>query len=224
MVEPYRIDGELIQVTADINPGDSGAPVITAAGELAGIVVAAYLDLSGVGFASPVDDQLINRMADGERICQPTPPLLDASTFAHPNGWFVDLPPGVEYDQAWFPDEPGYHRVAREAPYPWVEVYIEEAPWTYNDIDEFVESTTGWEGWTYTLLTDPRLVCHPSGFEAWEFDYEAVDEEGYFYYERDLVIRKGQSWYLLLALGPYDGFADVQQEVDTVLYSFRFER
>ncbi len=223
-VEPYRIDGALIQITADVNPGDSGSPVLTDDGELMGIVVAAFLDLSGVGFASPLDDQLITRMVSGERICQPVPSLLDATTFAHPNGWFVDMPPGVEYDQAFTPDYPGYHRVAREAPYPWMEVYIQETPWSYNSIDEFVESTTGWEGWSYTLLTDPRLVCHPSGFEAWELDYEAIDPEGYFYYERDLVVRKGQSWYLLLAIGPYDGFLDVEQEIDTILYTFRFNR
>ena len=96
-VEPYRIDGETIQITADINPGDSGAPVITSTGELAGIVVSVYTDLSGVGFASPLDDQLIDRLAGGERICQPTPSLLDATTFVHANGWSVDLPPAVAY-------------------------------------------------------------------------------------------------------------------------------
>ena len=224
LVPPYRIDGALIQVTADINPGDSGAPIITAEGKLAGIIVASNFDLSGVGFASRLDSQLISRLADGERICQPSPPLVPASTFAHTNGWFVDLPPGVEYDQAFSSEEPGFYLVARETPYPWVEVYIEEVPFSYSTIDELIDSLTGWEGWTYTALTSSRLVCHQSGFDAWEFDYEAVDGEGFFYYERDLVIRKDRSWYILLALGPYDGFFDVEQEFDTILYSFRFDR
>ena len=223
-VPPYRIDGERIQITSDINPGDSGAPIMTADGELAGIVVSKHFSLSGVGFASPLDSQLISRLADGERICQPTPPLLDASTFAYPNGWFVDLPPGVEYDRVFSSEDPGFSLVTRETPYPWVEVYIEETPFSYSSIDEFVDSLTGWERWTYTTLTSPRLVCHQSGFDAWEFDFEAVDGEGSFYYERDLVIRRNRSWYLLLALGPYDGFFDVEQEFDTILYSFRFDR
>ncbi len=187
-------------------------------------MVSKHFNLSGVGFASPLNNQLISRLADGERICQPSPPLVRASTFAHPNGWFVDLPPGVEYDQMFSSEEPGFYLVTRETPYPWVEVYIEEAPFSYSSIDELIDGFTSWEGWTYTGLTSPRLVCHQSGFDAWEFDFEAVDEEGAFYYERDLVIRRNRSWYILLALGPYDGFFDVEEEFDTILYSFRFDR
>ena len=223
LVPPYRIDGALIQVTADINPGDSGAPIVTAEGKLAGIVVASNFDLSGVGFASPLDDQLIGRLADGVRICQPTPPLLDASTFAHPNGWFVDLPPGVEYDQTFLSEDPGFHRIARDAPYPWMEVYIDESRFSYSSVDEIL-TLSGWEGWTYTALTSPRLVCHQGGFDAWEVEYDAVAGERDFYSLRYLFIRKNQSWYLLTALGPYDGFFNVEQELDTILYSFRFDR
>ena len=223
-VEPYRIDGETIQITADINPGDSGAPVITSTGELAGIVVSVYTDLSGVGFASPLDDQLIDRLAGGERICQPTPSLLDATTFVHANGWSVDLPPAVAYDRMFSLDDPSYHLVTREAPYPWMEVYIEELPESYGSIDEVIEGAAGWEGWTYTPYTGLRLVCHPSGFDAWEFEYEVIDDEEYFYYERDLVIKKGMSWYWLFALAPSDGFLEVEQEIDTVLYSFKLDR
>ena len=224
LVEPYRIDGNRIQITADVNPGDSGAPIITTGGELAGIVVAKDYTAAGVGFASPPDERLINRMANGERICQPTPPALRGTTFSHPNGWSVDLPPGVEYDPSFLPDDPGYHVVARDAPYPGMEVYIEEVPWSYSSIYDFLENDSGWEGWNYTAITDGRPVCHPGGSEAWEFDYEVTDEDGYFYYERDLVIRNGPSWYLLLAIASYDGFFDVEQEVDTILYSFRFNR
>ena len=223
LVEPSRIDGALIQITADINPGDSGAPVITAVGELAGIVISKHFDLSGVSFASPLDDQMIGRLANGERICQPMPPPLDASTFAHPNGWFVDVPPGVEYDETFTADVPAYHLLSREAPYPWVEVSIEELPFSYSSVDELLYLSS-FEGWTYTPYTSVRPICHQNGLDAWEIDYEVEDEEGYFYYERDLVIRKGRSWYLLVGLGPYDGFVDVEQEIDTILYSFRFER
>ena len=225
LVEPYRIDDNLIQITADVSAGDSGGAILTPAGELAGILVAKDYSASGIGFASPLDERLINRMANGERICQPTPPMLRGTTFSHPNGWSVDLPPGVEYDDSFTPDERGYHLVARETPYPWVEVYIEESPWSYSSIYEFLEHDSGWEGWTYTPLTVyPRSVCHQGGSEAWEYDYEVTDEDGYFYYERDLVIRDGQSWYLLIALAPYDGSLDVEQEIDTVLYSFRLDR
>ena len=224
LVEPYRIDGDSIQITAEINAGDSGAPIITAAGNLAGIVVAKDFTAEGVGFASPLNDALIDRMASGERVCQPTPPLLSGKTFSHPNGWSVDLPPGVEYDQSFSPDDPGYHVVARDTPYPWMEVYIEEIPWTYSGIGDFIENDPGWEEWSYTALTYIRPVCHDGGAEAWEFDYEAVDGDGYLYYERHLVIRDGQSWYRLLALAPYEGSLDVEQELDTVLYSFRIDR
>ena len=224
LVEPYRIDGKLIQVTADINAGDSGGAILTPTGELAGIMVSALVDSSGVGFASPLDEHVINRMANGERICQPTPRLLSGRSFSHPNGWSVDLPPGVEYDDSFAPDERGYHAVARDTPYPWMEVSIEEVSWSYSGIYEFIEYDSGWEDWTYTLQTYPRLVCHQGGSEAWEYDYEALDEDGYLYYERNLVIRNGQSWYLLLALAPYDGFWDVEQELDTVLYSFKLDR
>ena len=224
LVEPYRIDGELIQITADVNAGDSGGAVLTPTGELAGIMVSALIDSSGVGFASPLDEQLIKRMANGERICQPTPPLLSGRSFSHPNGWYVDLPPGVEYDGSFLPEDRGHHRVGRDTPHPWMEVYVEEIARPYNSIYELVDNLTGWEGWTYTNATYLRSVCHTGGSEAWEFDYEAMDEDGYSYYERNLVIRDGQSWHLLLALASYEGFPDVEQELDTVLYSFRSTR
>lgn len=224
LVEPYRINGNQIQVTVDINPGDSGAPIITSGGELAGIVVAKDYTSAGVGFASPLSDSLVDRLASGERICQPDPPLLAGRIFSHPNGWFVDLPPGVEHDDSFSPEEPGYHLITRETPYPWMQVFVDEIPWSYTGIDEFIDHDPGWEGWSYTPVTDVRLVCHQGGSEAWEFEYEAMDTDGYLYYERDLVIRNGQSWYLLLALAPYDGFLEVEQELDTVLYSFRFSR
>ena len=213
-VEPYRIDGERIQVTADINPGDSGAPIITAAGELAGIVVAAHFDLSGVGFASPLGDRLIARMAEGERICQPWPPLLEATTFAHPDGWFADLPQGFEHIS-------GTNRVGRERQ-PWTWVFVSELQLpSYSSADEVVDGVTV-PDWTYTPLTSSRVVCHPSGFDAWEFEFVVEGESGSFYYERKLVMRTDRSWYLLT--GRSDNGFDVEQEVDTVLYSFRFSR
>ena len=223
LVEPYRINSNRIQVTADINPGDSGAPIITTGGELAGIVVAKDYASAGVGFASPLNNALIDRMASGERICQPTPPLLDGATFRHSNGWLVDLPSGVEYDPSSSRGDLGYHYIAREVPYPWVEVHIDELAWTYSSIYEFTEHDPGWEGWEYTAVTDLQSVCHPSSYDAWEIDYEAVND-GYLYYERDVIIRRGQSWYQLIAIAPYDSFLDVEQELDTVLYSFRFDR
>lgn len=224
LVEPHRINGSRIQVTADINPGDSGAPLILASGELAGILVSKDFYSSGVGFASPLSGRLVGRLANGERICQPTPSLLSGSTYSHANGWSVRLPRGVRYNQSFQPGDAGYHLVDREAPYPWMEVYIEEIAYSYASVYEFFEDLVGWEGWTYNPVTDARLVCHQEGSEAWEFDYEAVDEGGYAYYERNLVIRRGRNWYLLLAISPYDGFLDVEQELDTVLYSFRVDR
>ena len=224
LVDAYRINGDRIQITADVNPGDSGAPIITAGGDLAGIVVAKDYTSAGVGFASPLTYGLVDQLASGERICQPTPPLLRGTTFSHPNGWSARLPSGVEYDRSFAPDNPGYHAVARDAPYPWSEVYIEELAYPYASVYELFDSLVGREGWTYTPTTDMRRVCHQGGSDAWEFDYEAVDGDGYAYYERNLVIRHGRSWYLLLALAPYDGFLDVEQELDTVLYSFRIDR
>lgn len=224
LVEPYRIDGKRIQVTADVNAGDSGGAILTSTGELAGIVVSVLIGSSGVGFASPLDERLINRMANGERICQPTPPMLRGTTFSHPNGWSVELPPGVEYDESSSQGNLGYHYIARVVPYPWVEVHIDELPWDYGSIFEFTEGDPGWEGWSYALVTYVRPVCHEGGSEAWELDYEATNADGYVHYERNIVIRNGQSWYRLLALAPYDGFLDVEQELDTVLYSFRLTR
>ncbi len=224
LVEPHRINNDRIQITADVNPGDSGAPIITAAGELAGIVVAKDYASEGVGFASPLTYNLVDRLAGGQRICQPTPPLLEGTTFSHRNGWSVDLPPGVEYDYSFAPEEHWYHSVARAEPFPWMQVQIQEMARSYRDLDEFFQYNPGWEGWEYTALTDSRLICHQAGTEAWEVDFEAADGEGYIYGERDIIIRRGQSWYLLLALAPYDGFMEVEQELDTVLYSFRFSR
>ncbi len=224
LVEPYRINGSRIQLTADINPGDSGAPLITASGELAGVLVSKDFYSSGVGFASPLSDALVDRLASGERVCQPTLSLLQGTTFSHPNGWSTRLPGGVEYDRSFAPEDPGYHVVARDAPYPWMEVYVEELAYPYASIYELFADLVGWEGWTYTATTDERPVCHRGGSQAWEFDYEAVDDEGYAYYERNLVIRNGSSWFLLQGLAPYDGFLDVEQEIDTVLYSFQPDR
>ena len=224
LVEPYRLDGDRIQVTTDINPGDSGAPLITATGELAGILVAKDFDSSGVGFASPLTDRLISRLASGERICQPTPARLEGTTFSHPNGWSADLPRGVTYDDDFSPEEPWYHAVARKTPYPWMQVQIEELPQSYSSLDAFFEDYPGWEDWEYTALTDARLICHQAGPVAWEIDYVAVNQDGYHYYERDLIIGDGSRWYLLLAIAPYDRFLEVEQELDTVLYSFRLDR
>lgn len=224
LLESYRLNGDRIQVTTDINPGDSGGPVITARGQLIGILIAKDFYSSGVGFASPLSNELVNRLANGERICQPTPPSLDGTPFTHPNGWSVDLPHGVEYDQSFSRGNPGSHYIAREAPYPWMQVHIEELPRPYSNLDEFFQDDPGWEGWEYTSLTDVRSICHQAGSAAWEVDYAAVSEDGYVYYERDLIIKNGPRWYLLMAIAPYDWFLDVEQELDTVLYSFRFNR
>ena len=224
LVEPYRIDSDRLQVTADINPGDSGAPLITDRGELAGILVAKDFYSSGVGFGSPLSNGLVDRLANGERICQPTPTLLDGTTFSHRNGWSVRLPRGVEYDRSFSPNNPGYHAVARDTPYPWMEVYLEEIAYSYSSLADFLENLIGWEDWSYVATTDVRPICHQAGSQAWEFEAEAMDGEGYVYYERNLVIRDGQSWYLLIGLAPYDSFLEVEQELDTVLYSFRFDR
>ena len=65
LVDAYRINGERIQITADVNPGDSGAPIITADGDLAGIVVAKDYTSAGVGFASPLTYGLVDQLASG---------------------------------------------------------------------------------------------------------------------------------------------------------------
>ena len=212
LVPPYRLDGPMVEVTTPINPGDSGSAVINDAGELVAIVVAKFFDLSGVGFASPLDNQLVNRLAEGERICQPTPPGARATTLAHPNGWFVDLPRRFEQVET--------NRVGTIG-VPWVWVFIDDFPLSdYLYADELVEDFTV-SRWTYTQV-DGRTVCHPSGMTAWEFEYVVVNDDGTIYDERKVVIRTDRSWYLLNARTA-DLFT-VEQEVDTVLYSFRFDR
>lgn len=60
-----RLYSNLIQTTAEVNPGNSGGPLFDIAGRVIGIVTAVVLPhrtTNGLGFALPVDDHFLKRI------------------------------------------------------------------------------------------------------------------------------------------------------------------
>jgi len=52
----FVLTGTLLQVTAPINPGNSGAPLMNAQGQVIGIAVAIVADAQNVGYAIPINE------------------------------------------------------------------------------------------------------------------------------------------------------------------------
>jgi serine protease Do len=52
----FVLNGMLLQITAPVNPGNSGGPVFNAQGQVIGIAVAVAVEAQNVGYATPVNE------------------------------------------------------------------------------------------------------------------------------------------------------------------------
>jgi S1-C subfamily serine protease len=65
--------GDVLQVDAPVNPGNSGGPLINERGELVGVVFAGYQPFEGLNFAIPVHwvSKMLPRLFEGEEVKHP---------------------------------------------------------------------------------------------------------------------------------------------------------
>lgn len=91
--------GEALQIDAPVNPGNSGGPLLTEDGRLAGIVFAGLTDYQGLNFALPTAwiDTVAVRLFDGGEVSTPSLGLAAAK----------DLDGGLSVSYV-FPGTPGF--------------------------------------------------------------------------------------------------------------------
>jgi S1-C subfamily serine protease len=65
--------GDVVQIDAPVNPGNSGGPMLDERGELAGVVFAGFQPFQGLNFAIPVHwlNKILPRLYLGEKVAHP---------------------------------------------------------------------------------------------------------------------------------------------------------
>ena len=248
LLEPTRTDPALVQTDSAVNPGDSGSPLITGGGRIAAIATAKLVavQIEGVSFGTLMEsgDALVHRMIEGETVCQPQPTLTDEATdpeWTYRNndwGWFAQLPSGYNYYNvdgfaAFYRD--GAYRYPLNVRSRWPVDVIVYNPWlktSYANAEGLVDAVLGYwasdDGLGYEIYRrgGVREVCRGSEI-AWEQDFTLVNPRtvgGFTERNRFMVVDGGSLWYLLRVATWPDRFERYQEETDTILYTFRFNR
>lgn len=249
--EPNRVNPSQVQTDTAVNAGDSGSPLLTRGGAIAGIVASKLVavDVEGVGFASalPGGQDLIRRLAEGETICQPAPELHEAATdplrtyrdnvFA----WYVQFPVGFkqqEFDFGrffWESPLPSSFPKNRYAFPAVVYIYdpILKSEYATAELffDAWLASFQTLDGLSVSYLIGPHEVCRGEEI-AWEAELIVQQPDdpgvaigtGWVSRERWLAVDSGDTWYLLRAAAWPERFDGLQRELDTLLYTFRFDK
>ncbi|HEY8504216.1 MAG TPA: serine protease, partial [Gemmataceae bacterium] len=124
-------DGELaaIQIDGNLNPGNSGGPVVDARGRLVGVAVASLKEGQGIGFLVPAAEVArtmagrvgrvrvtVRREGGGKPVARVEADLIDpAGAFRGATAYYLVVPPGGERPDAPALDEhPGSRRLPLE--------------------------------------------------------------------------------------------------------------
>ncbi len=249
--EPTRISPAQVQTDSAVNAGDSGSPLITSDGRIAGIATSKLVSVQveGVSFGSLIQDgSVVERMIGGETVCQPAPALVAAATDSGRTyrnaewGWFAQLPssftPLLEDGVNLFYLSGAYqYPTDRRSRWPVdVIVYNPFLKSTYATAEGLLNAWTNYwradEGLTVNTYGGVREVCRGSEI-AWELDLTLIKPDsilgaaaGDGWVERDrlLVVDAGVAWFFLRVAAWPERFESRQDQFDTILYTFRFNQ
>ena len=245
ILEPTRMSPALLQVDSALNPGDSGGPLLTRDGDIAAIATAKLVGtaIEGVGYGSIVPDAVtVAAMIEGDTVCQPAPELvnLETKTVTYRQnvwGWYVQKPnlysivnerESGEYTLFYLGGEYSYPTDVR---WRWPIVVRANNPYTkgrYPSAQSLANALlASYDSDYYEIRTIRSLTEVCRGDEiAWESDYTLLRTRGGEWVERNriMIVDGGSFWYLL-QVGAWPGRFDFRQnETDTFLYTFRFDR
>ena len=248
-----RTGTNFIQTDASLNPGDSGGPMLNVAGEVVGFYVSKSVAIAveGIGLAADIRSiqESLEDLKAGVTVCPPDPGnQVETYTWrsaewgyflGHPrtwqafelNGWAilgdVELLPGEA--RATLPVWVAVQPTVGRAQYATASDYL--AAW----VESFTESHSRgaeFDRPVFQVLSQ-RRVCLPAiGVnDAIEVDVLVPRQLGLtIYRERWLVFLHGTMGYLLEGAAKIKGGAVTrtwdyhEQFIDTILYSFRFEK
>ncbi len=249
-LEPTRTDPALVQTDSAVNPGDSGAPLITEDGRIGAIATAKLVDVrvEGVSFGSLIEDGavLMDRMIGREVVCQPQPTLTAAATNPETTyrnddwGWFVQVPnryEAIEHEGGTTFYRSGAGQWSLDVRSRWpsnVLVYNPFRKGAFASAEELIGAVlTYWVseevGYEVGLQRGVREVCRGSDL-SWEQDFTITSSsEDFTERSRFMVIDGGSVWHLLwVTTWPEhrerygQEYENWEKETDTILYTFRF--
>ena len=248
--EPTRISPAQVQTDSAVNPGDSGAPLITENGRIGAIATAKLVDvqIEGVSFGSLIDDGavLMDRMIGGEVVCQPQPTLTDAATNPETTcrndewGWYVQVPnryEAFEHESGTTFYRSGAGQWSLDVRSRWpsnVLVYNPTRKGTFASAEDLMGAVLSYwaseeVGYEVDLQRGVREVCRGSDL-SWEQDFTITSSsEDFTERSRFMVIDGGSAWHLLwVTTWPEhrerygQEYENWEKETDTILYTFRF--
>ena len=252
--EPTRISPAQVQTDSAVNAGDSGSPLITRDGRIAGIATSKLVSVQveGVSFGSLMQDgsALVDRMIGGETVCQPAPTLVAAATDPSRTyrnkdwGWFAQFPASftpILQDglNVFYLSGTYLYPNNRRSRWPVdVIVYNPFLKSTYPTAESLLNTWTSYwrtsEGLTVNTYGGVREVCRGSEI-AWELDLTlikldsnpgAAAGDGWVERDRLMVVDAGVAWFLLRVAAWPERFevGRIQAGFDTILYTFRFNQ
>ena len=243
--EPTRMSPASLQVDSAINPGDSGGPLLTRDGDIAAIATAKLVGtaIEGVGYGSIVPDAVtIAAMIEGDTVCQLAPELvnLETKTVTYRQnvwGWYVQKPNlystvndrnAGEYTLFYLGGEYSYPTNVRSR---WpIDIWVYN-PYTKGRYPSAESLATAWfasfdgDFYDIRMIRSLREVCRGDEI-AWELDYTLVRTRSGEWVERNriMIVDGGSLWYILRVAAWPERFDFRQNETDTFLYTFRFDR